>query len=440
MLVANRHQEAVPAFAEAFSKLGAHGKEAMGEVRKEAFSRFQTTGIPTTRMEAWKFTNVGKFVNVPMGMAGKALIGVDDVSPFFAGGPLARRMIFINGNYSAEFSHARGLPEGVRIRPLDACLGEPAVQDRIAGLTDDRSFTDLNTALLQSGAVIEVDAGVKLEEPLQLIFLSVGQGGAIMIHPRIMVTLGQGSSMHLIETHAAIRDGHCLTNMVSQIDLAAEANLVHDRLQLLADGNSLIGKSEISIGDHGRLTQTLLSLGGSLIRNESDVRLNGSFIDATLNGTFLPTAREHVDNMIRMHHLKPDCESNQFYKGVMDGHGRGVFAGKIFVYEDAQRTNAFQTNNNLLLSDDAEIDVKPELEIYADDVKCSHGATCGDHDETSLFYLRSRGIDRATAESIMTYAFAGEIIEKFADDELKRQAKAAIFRRLPGGDVLMDML
>lgn len=440
MMVANRHQEAVPAFADAFSRIGAQGHDAIGAVRKEAFSRFQTTGIPTTRVEAWKFTNIAKHANVAMAMATKSVVSGEDVSAFFAGGPLARRLIFINGYYSSELSHAKGLPEGVRIGPIDDQLTDEDVQSRIGALQDGRSFSDLNTALLQSGAVIEVDDGVKLDAPLQLIFLSVGQGGAVMIHPRILVRLGAHAEMHLIETHTALGGGHCLTNLVSQIEIGSQAKLTHDRLQVLHDGNTLVGKSLIEIGDEGQLHQTLLSLGGTLIRNESEVRLNGSRIDANMNGAFMPTAREHTDNLIAMHHLKPDCESNQFYKGVMDGHGRGVFAGKIFVYEDAQRTNAYQTNNNLLLSDDAEIDSKPELEIYADDVKCSHGATCGEHDETSLFYLRSRGIDRATAESIMTYAFAGEVIERFADDEIKRQAKEAIFKRLPGGDNLMEML
>ena len=435
-----RHQEPVESFAESFARVRESARGGMTRWREDAFTRFQSTGIPTTRTEAWKFTNIARHANVAMIPAPKADVSVNDVTSFFAGGPLARRLIFINGHFASELSHAKGLPEGVRVTPLDDVLSDGRIQERIGNLQDGRSFTDLNTAMLQSGAVIEVDAGIKLVEPVQVLFLSKGQGGAIMVHPRILVKLGDGAEMHLIETHGAVGDGHCLTNLVSQLEIGADAKLTHDRLQLLRDGNTLIGKSDIEIGERGRMDQTLLSLGGTLIRNESDVRLNGTQIDTNMYGAFLPTAREHTDNLIRMHHLKPDCESNQFYKGVMDGHGRGVFAGKIFVYEDAQRTNAYQTNNNLLLSDDAEIDSKPELEIYADDVKCSHGATCGDHDETSLFYLRSRGIDKATAESIMTYAFAGEIIEKFADDELKRQAKTAVFNRLPGGENLMEML
>lgn len=439
MSVAPRHQEPLPSFADGFAKTRTAAPEGLSAQREYAFSRFQRTGIPTTRVEAWKFTNIAKHANVPMALAPSVAVGSNDIAAYFAGGPLARRLVFVNGHYS-ELSHARGLPDGVRVDRLEARANETGIQDWLTQLDDGRSFTDLNMALMQSGAVIEVPAGVKLEEPIQLLFLSMGQGSAVMSHPRILIRLGDGAEAHVVESHIGVRDGHCLTNLVSQIEIGANARLVHDRLQLLKDGATFVGKTDMEIGTEGKLEQTLVSLGGTLIRNESDVRLNGTNIDAHMNGTFMPTAREHVDNLIRMHHMQPDCESNQYYKGVMDGRGRGVFAGKIIVYEDAQRTNAYQTNNNLLLSDDAEIDTKPELEIYADDVKCSHGATCGDHDAASLFYLRSRGLDRATAESIMTYAFAGEVVEKFADDDIKRQAKEAIFQRLPGGDNLMEML
>jgi len=439
MCAAPRHLEPLASFADSFAKARPASPEGLSAQRDYAFARFQRTGIPTPRVEAWKFTNVAKHANVPMILAPSVPVASDDLAGYFAGGPLARRLVFVNSHH-CDLSHARGLPEGVRMDRLEVRVGEPAIQDWLTKLDDGRSFSDLNMALMQSGAVIEVPAGVKLEAPLQLLFLSVGQGAALMSHPRILIRLGEGAEAHIVESHIGIRDGHCLSNLVSQIEIGEGARLIHDRLQMLKDGATFIGKADIEVGSDGRLQQTLVSLGGSLIRNESEVRLNGTQIDAEMHGVCMPTAREHVDNMIRMHHLKPDCRSNQFYKGIMDGRGRGVFAGKIIVHEDAQRTNAFQTNNNLLLSDDAEVDSKPELEIYADDVKCSHGATCGDHDMASVFYLRSRGIDRATAESILTYAFAGEIVEKFADADLRRQAKEAIFRRLPGGDNLTEML
>jgi Fe-S cluster assembly protein SufD len=181
------------------------------------------------------------------------------------------------------------------------------------------------------------------------------------------------------------------------------------------------------------------TIGGALARNESEARLLGEGIDCILSGVYLPRGREHVDNLIRIHHTKPNCRSDQYYKGVLHEHARAVFAGKIIVHREAQKTNAYQKNDNLLLSDDAEIDTKPELEIYADDVKCSHGATVGDLDPKALFYLRSRGLDRETAASMLTFAFAAEAIDRFADSTVKRQARQAVVARLPGGAALRDI-
>ena len=440
MSVAVRHQEPHEGFASAFADARAALPGDIGDLREQRLARFAATGIPTQRVEAWKFTNVARHINRPMALAPRAEVGINDVSAYFCGGTAARRLIFVDGHVMAGLSHIRGLPPGLLISSLDSCLDDPQVAARIRALDDARSLTDLNTAMVRSGAVIDVAEGVDVGFPVQLVFLTSGGAHASMNHPRIILRLGKGARLHLIETHAAVGDGDTLTNLVSQAEIGAEAKLVHDRVQLGGEGTTLLSKADLELGGGAVLDQTLVTLGGALVRNESEVRLAGSHIDARMSGTFMPRGSEHVDNLIRMHHLEPDCRSDQFYKGALDGKGRGVFAGKIIVHEDAQRTNAYQTNNNLLLSDDAEIDTKPELEIYADDVKCSHGATCGDLDETALFYLRSRGIERPVAESIMTYAFAGEVVERLQDETARKLAKRRIFDRLPGGAVLAGML
>jgi Fe-S cluster assembly protein SufD len=204
-------------------------------------------------------------------------------------------------------------------------------------------------------------------------------------------------------------------------------------------GRSSIVRSRYLLGNRSRLDQTSVALGGNLLRHEMEVRLRGSHSNATLNGVMMPRGTEHADTLIRMHHEMPDCESDQFYKTVADDRGHAVFAGKIFVHKDAQRTNSYQKNDSLLLSDDAEIDAKPELEIYADDVKCSHGATCGDLDPASLFYLRSRGLDEALARSMLTFAFTGEVLERIADETVQHTARAMILRRLSGGERLAEL-
>ena len=446
-----RHTPPVPAFTDLFQatsgQLPGSGAAPLDDWRRRHFARFTATGVPTQRVEHWKYTNIAKVANVAMGLASRPEVKLDDVQRYFAGGPLARRLIFINGHLASELSHVGGLPDGVVIKSLDAMLKE-APERVLAALGDDRaidasgphSFADLNAAFLQSGAWIEIADGVVLERPIQLLFLTAGEASAVMTHPRIVVRLGNGARAHLIESHVGVRAGHCLTNLVADYAIGAEARLAHDRLQLGAAGTTFIGLNRIGIGERGELKQTVATLGGDLVRNETDMHLEGSFIEAQLNGVYMPIDAEHVDNVIRVHHEQPDCHSDQFYKGLALDKARAAFAGKIFVYKDAQRTNAFQTNNNMLLSDDAEIDSKPELEIYADDVKCSHGATCGELDPVALFYLRSRGLTKPEAESLLTYAFAAEVLERFTDPAVMKLAQERLVARTPGGAKLTDML
>jgi Fe-S cluster assembly protein SufD len=217
------------------------------------------------------------------------------------------------------------------------------------------------------------------------------------------------------------------------------AELRHDRLQTGAADGTIIGQTHYDIAADARLMQTLATLAGALVRNEIRAVMQGNGIEAAFNGMYFVRERQHVDNNILVDHAAPGSISDQFYKGILDGQSRAVFAGKIVVRRDAQKTNAYQANNNLLLSPDAEIDTKPELEIFADDVKCSHGATAGELDERELFYLRSRGLDPATARSVLTFAFAGAVLERFTNPAIAQQAKAALLRGLPGGAALEEL-
>ena len=261
-----------------------------------------------------------------------------------------------------------------------------------------------------------------------------------MVHPRHVVRLGKGARLHLILTTVTAQPGESLLNQVESFELGDEALLQIDRTTVLEQGRTAICRSEFRLGTNTRLEQVSLPIGGTLQRHEIDARLQGTDSHAMLAGLFMPIGTEHVDTMIRVHHEQPNCESDQFYKGIMDQRGHGVFAGKIFVHQPAQKTNAYQKNDNLLLSDDAEIDTKPELEIYADDVKCSHGATVGDLDTQSLFYLRSRGLDLDLARSLLTFAFASEVVERFRDESVMHKARAVITGRLPGGERLAELL
>ena len=440
-MVAARRADPNPQFAEAFAQALPSLPGNLVELRQASLASFETLGLPTNRAELWKYTNLPRFIDQPRVRAAAHKLAAGTVADHFAGGPKARRLIFINGHLQVGLSHFGGLPAGVRIEPLDAALANDgaALTPTLKTQTNERSMTALNAALCDHGAVIEVDAGVQFADPVQLLFLNETGDAASMSHPRLIVRLGAGSSMHLIESHIALNDGAALTNIVAHYEIADDAVLTSDRLQLLKGDGTLVSKLHAELGNTAKLDLSTVGLGGTLIRNENEVWIKGSDTDANLNGIYLPRGTEHVDHLIQIHHDAANSRSEQLYKGVMRDRGRAAFQGKIFVHKDAQQTNAYQTNNNLLLSDDAEIDSKPELEIYADDVKCSHGATCGDHDEQALFYLRSRGLNAEAAESVLTFAFLAEVIDRIGDETVRETAKQAVIDRLPGGDLLRDI-
>jgi Fe-S cluster assembly protein SufD len=442
MGAARRRTDPVPELVELFPRvrprLPGRGVDMLEKIRERAFERFVELGIPTRKVEEWKFSPVARVANRPMELARREAPAQEALARWFAGGPRARRLIFANGHLLPELAHVGGLPAGVRVSGLARAIEQMPgrVAEALATLDDGRSFTFLNTALTQSGAWIEVDAGVEVDVPLELLFVTVGEGSAAMTHPRVIVRLGEGATLHLIEVHATAVPGPVLTNLVCQFDLAPGAKLVRDKLQICDATTSFLGKTAVTLGAGARLTDNVASLGGGFTRNESELFLDGPDIEALLNGVYMPRGSEHVDTLVRIHHRAGGCHSNQFYKGVIEERAHAAFAGKIIVYRDAQKTDAYQSNNNLLLSDEAEIDTKPELEIYADDVKCSHGATVGAIDPEALFYLRSRGLPREVAESLLVYAFAGEVLERFVDPALASLARRAVLERVPGGAAL----
>jgi Fe-S cluster assembly protein SufD len=312
----------------------------------------------------------------------------------------------------------------------------------LAALSDDdpeSGFNALNDAFVADGCVIRLPDGAVLEQPAQLLFVSIGGEAPTLINSRNVVIMGDGTRLNLVESHVILGGRHSLTNLINHVVVGRGAELRHDRLQIGATEGVLVGRTRYDISADARLTQSLATIGGALVRNEIHASMQGSGIEATLNGIYFTRDRQHVDNHILVDHAAPGSVSEQFYKGILDDSSQAVFAGRIVVRREAQKTNAYQRNNNLLLSPDAEIDTKPELEIFADDVKCSHGATAGELDERELFYLRSRGLDVATARSVLTFAFAGEVLERFGHPAIARQAKAGLLSRLPGGAALGEL-
>ncbi|MDH3661742.1 MAG: Fe-S cluster assembly protein SufD [Alphaproteobacteria bacterium] len=427
-------------FAEALADLpGAEGHALA--VRKAQFEKFEKIGFPGPKVETWKYSPLGPIAKTAFQPVGDATLGDPAADAYLLPESNAIRLVFINGDLDPGRSDGLVSTDEVTIASLGDALGQNLIDagQLLSECADDRGFDALNGAFADCGAVIRVSAGQAAPKPVQLLFVSTGSQTERMINPRIVIELGDGSSVDLVETHVFGDDAGLLTNLVTRCKVGESATLRHDRLQIGNVQGRFIGRFDVDLGEEAKLVQTLATLGGGFVRNEIAARLNGTGIDAQFNGLYLTRTGQHIDNMLQIDHTAPGSVSDQYYKGVLDGRAKAAFAGKIHVHQAAQQTNAYQTNNNLLLSPDAEINTKPELEIYADDVKCSHGATAGELDERELFYLRSRGLDPETARTMLTFAFADEVLERFASPHLLEQAKREMLRWLPGGDTLADM-
>ena len=414
------------------------GGDPLAAARQRAWRRFLEQGLPSVKVEAWKYSRIPQRVNRPMGLAAPETPPAAVVREHLAGGPHARRLVFANGIAVPSLAHLGGLPEGVRVLPLEEAAARfpERVAEALGRIEDDRGFTDLNAALWASGAWIELEEGVELEAPLQLLFVAMGGESAAMTHPRVVVRLGRRARLHLIESHASGRAGAVFTNAVLQAEVDEGARLVFERAVAADAAQTLVEEAVFDLAAGARLQLSGAVLGGGLVRSEYEVHFRGEGGEALLAGLYVPRGREHVDTAVRVLHHVGGCHSDQFFKGVVGERAHAVFAGRITVAPGAQRTDAYQVNRNLLLSDEAEVDTRPELEIEADDVRCTHGATVGSLDADALFYLRARGLSRELAEAVLTYAFAAEAVERTVDAELARQLRRRLLARVPGGDRL----
>ncbi len=429
-------------FETALDRLPGTRHGALREWRQASFERFRALGFPGPKLEAWKYTSVRPLARAEYALANAARIGRAELAPWLLQERDALRLVFVNGYYCPELSDDVTALPGRPVQSLAGALEDGAVSPFELGLEagSERAFSALNAALVGDGCLIRLDEGASLPGPVQLLFVSFGDEQPTLISPRNLITLGAAARLDLVETHVAGGEGRPLINLVNRFVVGRGAELNHDRLQLGVLAGSFVGKTHYRVSADVRLTQSLATLGGALVRNEVEAVLDGSGIELSLNGLYLGRGHQHIDNAIQVEHAHPGSASNQFYKGVLDGRAQAAFAGRIVVQRDAQKTNAYQANNNLLLSADAEIDTKPELEIFADDVKCSHGATAGELDERALFYLRSRGLAPETARGLLTYAFADEALERFHHPAVAAQARRELLLWLPGGAELEGLM
>ena len=410
-------------------------------IRRAALKTFTEKGFPTTRQEEWRFTNVQPIAStpfVPVLRYDPQGIRRSDIDRFLFPGLNGSRLVFINGHYAPEYSDLSSMTRGVRVQSLaEALRQDPAFVLRHLGrlVKIEDPFTALNTAFVQDGAFLYVPDGVDVPEAIHLLFLSAGTDAPTLQTPRNLILAGEESRLSIVETYYTLGAGTHLTNVVTEVFAGARAVIEHDKMQ---DENSRafhVGTTQIQQQAGSTVTSNAVTLGGALVRNNVAVVLAGEGCEATLNGLSVGTAAQLIDNHTIIDHAMPNCVSHELYKAIQDGHSRGVFNGKIFVRKDAQKTDAKQTNKTLLLSDDAMMDTKPQLEIFADDVKCTHGATVGQLEENQLFYLRSRGIPLEAARDILTFAFASDVIHRVHVGPLREQLDAMLRARLREGRV-----
>jgi Fe-S cluster assembly protein SufD len=414
--------------------------------RQSAIKVFGQNGFPTTRHEAWKYTDLRPLLKRNFTIVDSTTDSVDKdrLNAVRFTGLDCQELVFINGHYSSALSQNPETAHGARICSL-ANAGKDTQKLTETYLNqfaqpDKHGFAALNTAFVTDGAFIHLPDNIELDKPVHLIFIANKQQASFISHPRNLIVLGNNAKATVIESYIGLDNAEYCTNTVTEIVCGEGATLEHYKVQEESSKGFHIGYLHAQCQHDSRLDSHSVSLGGALVRNDIDVKLAGSGAHVGLNGLYMANGQQHVDNHTRVDHSMPHTSSDESYRGVLADKAHAVFNGKVVVHKDAQKTDAQQSNANLLLSDDAEIDTKPELEIYADDVKCSHGATVGQLDDNMLFYLRSRAIDAHTARSLLTFAFADEVIKRIKFAPIRERLEYKVVGRLPDASLIREFI
>jgi Fe-S cluster assembly protein SufD len=429
-----------PSYQGIFQRLQQHlpgaGIAWMSQMRDSALATLQQQGFPDTRIEAWKYTDLrslGRHLFTPT--TANREISTAQLEPWLFDQEPMHRLVFVDGRFAPQLSPLHALPGGVTLTSLAAALERhPAELEHRLGRTLDTQrpgFNAMNTAFLQDGAYLKLERQTVLDLPVHLLFISSGQTEH-MATLRNVIMAAPGSAVTVIESWVALGDATCLSNTITEIMLEDNASLEHYKVVQEGDSATHIGDTSVYQQADSRFTSHSITLGGRLVRNDLDVCLDGHGAECALNGLTLTRGRQHVDNHTRIDHQQSHASSREYYKGILDDRSRTVFSGRIKVHPGAQKTTAQQNNHSLLLSADAEADARPQFEIYADDVQCTHGCTVGELDADALFYLRSRALDRESARNLLVYAFAADVLERMQQQPVRHYLEQQLARHLSG--------
>jgi Fe-S cluster assembly protein SufD len=405
------------------------------DVRTAAIKNFENKGFPTKKDEAWKYTSLNAILKKDFSVFPKNEVTIEfkDVKKYFLHEIDTYKVVFIDGVFSSHLSSTTH--DGIDVCLMSSALTKPKYKmvidtyfNQIA--SKDESLTSLNTAFANEGAYINIPKSKVADKPIEIMYFSTGSEAALLVQPRNLVIVGENSHVQIIERHQCLNENAVLTNSVTEIFAQKRAIVDYYKIQNDELEANLIDNTYVSQKQESHVSVHTFSFGGNLTRNNLNFYHFGERLTSTLNGITIIGDKQHVDHYTLVHHAQPNCESFQDYKGIFSDRSTGVFNGKVYVEKEAQKTNAFQKSNNILLSDKATINAKPQLEIFADDVKCSHGCTVGQLDETALFYMQQRGIPKKEAKALLMYAFSNAVIESIKIPELKKRITAIIANKL----------
>jgi Fe-S cluster assembly protein SufD len=403
-------------------------------MREDAFARFCQSGFPTTHDEDWRFTNVSPIARTPFVLASNgAQVSAVALQSWELEGA-AVRLVFVDGQFAEKLSSVGQLPAGVTVSGLkESFTTQQKLVEANLGRYLDISrdpFCALNTAFIADGAFLHIGKGKVMEAPIHLLFISTAGDKPTMTHPRNLLIIEDHGQATIVEEYVSLGEGTVFSNSVTELVAGENAHVSHYMIEREHKQACNVSTLRIQQGRSANVASHSLLIGGGLVRNNVHPVLAGEGGECLINGLFMGEGRQHLDNYMHVEHASPHCSSRQFYNGILDGKAHGVFHGRIVVHKAAQKTDAKQTNRNLLLSDDAQIDTKPQLEIYADDVKCTHGATIGQMEDNALFYLQSRGIDEVSARRLLLLAFASECVARMNEGAARTYGEGLIQRQV----------
>ena len=427
----------ISAFSSFEKGLNGQTKIPFHKHRKNALSQLNMLGFPTTKHEDWKYTNLDSLLKINFEPASKDMdveIDRNSIKKFLIAEKDFHLIVFINGSFSKELTSIKSVGQNIIIDSLNSAFKNHSnlINDHIGKYTSTQedSFTALNTAFSYDGAFVYLPENAKLEKPVQFLFLSDSESQSKLHTLRNLFIAENHSQATIIETYAGLSDNTYFTNTVSEIIADENSQIDHFKIQSESNNAFHIGSTFIHQDQNSNFTSNSFSFGGKLVRNNLNSILDGEGIECIMDGLYIANENQLIDNHTSIDHAKPHCQSHELYKGILDDKARGVFSGKIMVRKDAQKTNAVQSNNCVLLSDDATIDTKPQLEIYADDVKCTHGATVGQLDDDAFFYMRSRGIGKKQARELLIYAFASDVVDRIKSDSVREKIAGMLSEKL----------